>query len=433
MKTNILSLCVALAAGIGLTACGDDTWNKGTESLSKGSLSLASLSVDVDAVETPASRADISTDDFIVQVVDRTTGATRETWTYSAMPEVFSFAPGDYTVNVKSHKVQPAEWSAPYYVGSADFSIEAGKITEIGTVVCKFSNIKVTIDYTPELVKLCDNNIKVRVVANDHGALEYTPSETRSGYFEAIEGSTTLVAELTATSNGEAVSSIKTYTDVKAGKHYKITFTVKGPTTTPPDETGTIAPTGINVDATIEQEDLGGSADHGQGNQSGSTQRPGDEEWPDTPTPPGPDQPGPDDPGQEEAPISFLYNKVPVTGTTVTDGIVDGQDYIITIDAKKGIKNLNVKITSENANFIASAGEMLPLEFDLATVTGDTAESLESLGLPVGEDVVGETSLPFDISGLVPLLKAFKGTHNFEVTVTDAEGNSKAMTLTIKS
>lgn len=429
MKTKILSLCVALAAGIGLTACGDDTWNKGTESMSEGSVSLASMKVDVDTDENVQSRADISTDDFIVEIVDKNTGASKRTWTYSAMPEVISFAPGDYTLNVKSHNIQAAEWDAPYYVGSADFSIEVGKITEIGTVLCKFSNIKVTVRYTKELLSHVGDDARVRVIANDRGSLEYTPSETRAGYFEAVDGSTTLVAEFSGTSDGNPVSGLKTFTDVKMGQHYIITFGVKDKTTSPPDEFGGVDPSGISVDANIDHEDLSGNADPGQGNQQGSTERPGDEEWPDDPvvTPP-----GPDDPGQDEA-ISFMYNGKDLASDVITDG-VDGEEYVITIKAVNGIANLQVDITSDNNNFIASAGEMLPLSFDLATVTGETAENLESLGLPVGSAVVGQEKLDFDISSLVPLLGAFKGNHEFKVTVTDQadSANTKSVTLKIK-
>lgn len=431
MKTNILSLCVALAAGVGLTACGDDTWNKGTESMSEGSVSLASMKVDVDTDENVQSRADISTDDFIVEIVDRNTGASKRTWTYSAMPEVISFAPGDYTVNVKSHNIQAAEWDAPYYVGSKPFSIEVGKITEIGTVLCKFSNIKVTVRYTKELLSHVDDDARVRVIANDRGSLEYTPAETRAGYFEAVDGSTTLVAEFSGTSDGNPVSGLKTFTDVKMGQHYIITFGVKG-TTTPPDEYGGFDPAGISVDASIDHEDLSGNADPGQGNQDGSTQRPGDEEWPDDPvTPPGP---GPDDPVQDEDPISFLYNGAALTSDVITDG-VDGKKYVITIKATEGIANLQVDITSDNNDFIASAGEMLPLSFDLATVTGETAENLASLELPVGDEVKGKKTLDFDISSLVPLLKNFEGNHEFKVKVTDQANpaNTKSVTLKIKN
>lgn len=431
MKTNILSLCVALAAGVGLTACGDDTWNKGTESLSEGSVSLASMKVDVDTDENVQSRADISTDDFIVEIVDRNTGASKRTWTYSAMPEVISFAPGDYTVNVKSHNIQAAEWDAPYYVGSADFSIEVGKITDIGTVLCRFSNIKVTVRYTKELLSHVDDDARVRVIANDRGSLEYTPAETRAGYFEAVDGSTTLVAEFSGTSDGNPVSGLKTFTDVKMGQHYIITFGVKG-TTTPPDEFGGVDPSGISVDASIDHEDLSGNADPGQGNQDGSTQRPGDEEWPDDPvvTPP-----GPDDPGQDEAPISFQYNGVALTEDVINDEAKEGNQYIITIKAVNGIANLQVDISSDNNDFIASAGEMLPLSFDLATVTGETAENLASLELPVGDEVKGKKTLDFDISSLVPLLKNFEGNHEFKVKVTDQANpaNTKSVTLKIKN
>ncbi|MDE6287634.1 MAG: DUF4493 domain-containing protein, partial [Muribaculaceae bacterium] len=98
--------------------------------------------------ETEVSRAGISTDNFIITIKDKESGAVRRTYKYGSMPEVVSLPVGSYTVSVKSHEIKPAEFDAPYYEGSADFSIEAGKITEIGTILCKFKSIKVTIKYT---------------------------------------------------------------------------------------------------------------------------------------------------------------------------------------------------------------------------------------------------------------------------------------------
>lgn len=441
MKTKIYSICVALAACIGLTSCGDDTWNKGTQSLTEGEVSLASMRVDVDYDEALVSRA-VSTDNFIVEIVDRTTDAVKKNWKYSEMPEVMSLAPGDYTVNVKSHVVQPAEWNAPYYVGTKDFSVEVNKITEIGTVFCKFSNIKVTVGYTQELLSKCADDIKVRVVANDRGALDYTRATTDAGYFEAVTGSSTLAAEFSATVDGNAVNSHTTFTDVKAGQYYIITFGVKGGQATIPDEFGDIAPSGITVDASIQHEDHSGSADHGQGTQDGTTERPGQEEWPDDP-----EQPGPDEPGEEyitAIPTHLVFNSVMDAEALAQEiGDLESGYAYVTFNVPAKIKKMEVNIYSSEQFLQVLDDEDVAIGsyFDLAD-PGDKAGPLSGLGLPVGEDVKNNVTVVFDITKFISLLNMYPDTnYEFRVTVTDNlhddstpnDGHVRSFSLKFKS
>lgn len=436
MKTKILSFVLSVAACMGLASCHDDNWNPGYTSDSEGAVSLASMSVDVDEAETLVSRAGVSTDAFIVEILDKKSGTVKRSYTYSSMPEVVSLAEGDYTVSVRSHNLKDAEWEAPYYVGQADFSIEVGKITEIGTVKCTFSNIKVTVKYTKELASYMDDTAKVRVIANDRGELDYNATETRAGYFAAVDGSTTLVAEFSATIKGNDVKALKTFTDVKAGQHYIITFSVKNGNSTLPDEFGTIEASGIRIDADMEHETVGGNAPAGDDNQQGTTVRPGDEEWPDDPTPgPGPDQPGTD---PSDQPIRIVANE-DCPDLDLDGGInpvETGRAYKVDIYADKLIANLNVKISSDNQGFLDSAGAMLPLEFDLAHIDDPELKAMmddpNTLGLPCNEKVLDKDYVLFDVSGLVPLLSAFPGTHSFEITVTDKDGNTLTKKLILK-
>jgi hypothetical protein len=71
----------------------------------------------------------------------------------------------------------------------------------------------------------------------------------------------------------------------------------------------------------------------------------------------------------------------------------------------------------------------MPTTFDLA-YPGDKSEVYASLGLPVGDEVLGATTLDFNISQFVPLLKAFPGTHKFQLSVTDAKSQQLVKTLT---
>ena len=58
------------------------------------------------------------------------------------------------------------------------------------------------------------------------------------------------------------------------------------------------------------------------------------------------------------------------------------------------------------------------------------ANALSSLGFPV--NIGGETSVSFNISQFVPMLKLLgSGTSNFHLTVTDSKGNTQSKTITV--
>ena len=64
-------------------------------------------------------------------------------------------------------------------------------------------------------------------------------------------------------------------------------------------------------------------------------------------------------------------------------------------------------------------------KFDLADPEATEAglsEKLEGLGFPVGADVVGKTSLTFDITGFMALMGTFPGDTDFTMAVVDAAG-----------
>ena len=74
----------------------------------------------------------------------------------------------------------------------------------------------------------------------------------------------------------------------------------------------------------------------------------------------------------------------------------------------------------------------LAKELDLVN-PGDMEGALQSFGFPVGDEVKGKTSVPFDVSQLVPLIAQIyteTSDHKFILKVTDAKGQSTTKTLT---
>lgn len=427
MKTKILTLALAAAAAVGLGSC-DSDWNPALDKSRTGEVQLSSLGVEVDTKEDIVGRSSIDVSNYIVKIYNDSE-ALVEQWTYSSMPEIFSLPVGDYRVDVVSHAVQKADWDAPLYTGSKRFSITDSKITEIGVVTCTFQSIKVTVRFTDKLREAMADDVKVTVVANNEGRLEFTPAETRAGYFEYVDGSMTLAARFTGTVKGYEEDIHRVYNDVKAGQHRIITFGLRDEPLEPDPETGMIDPSqGVNVSVDVDNEDVSGSVDPGAEDNDDDNDRPGNEDFGDDPTP----GPGPDDPVTpgDDSKVDFncaldLSQEHPLTDDNCAKSIID-------IVSKYPISSLVVNIDSSNDDFNSTliAGG-LGTTFDLAAPANDTlAATLAGFGLPVGDAVKGQTTVKFDVSGLVGLLGSFSGTHHFNVTVTDEKG--KTFTTSLK-
>ena len=429
MKTNIFNILAAGSVMLAMTSC-DGTWTP--PSPAEGELALGAMNVTNDdavkLVQNDMSRASSDTElqNYKVSISRKGESAPIYIYTYSEMPEVVTLSVGDYTVSVKSHDVQKAEWDKPYFIGSRDFSIASGKITEVEDIVCKFSSIKVTIAYSDELKSML-TEATVNVKANDLGELDFTLGETRAGYFEALEGSTTMIVTFNGVLNGTAITKTVNITDVAAGQHRIITFGSKQIPDVP-EQVGGIDPSeGITIDADMIIEDI-------DGNQTVvediiDAKRPwGEEGGGDDPNPPTPPV------GDDDA-ATFTSTTLDLDGINdPTNAKFDGNPgtAVVTITCPEGFANLKVKITTDNAQFEAAVSEMLPLEFDLA-YPGDQEENLASLEFPVGNDVIGKTELPSDISMFVPLLGNYSGTHTFTITAVDSKGNESSKALIFKN
>lgn len=439
MKTKLYTLLLSLALVTGLTGC-NDKWSPDLVGTDSGRLSTESLTVDVvNAEQVIESRATIDLSNFIVSVYNNANGELANRWAYSAMPELPTFPVGEYTVKVYSHEQEKAAWEAPYFYGEKTFSIKKDEITNVGTVVCKLSNIKVTIKFTDALKAVAGDNVQVVVRANDAGSLTYGINETRAGYFEAVEGSTTLTATFTGTISGYDEEFTNVFTDLAAGQHRIITFSLKGGETEIPDETGKIDPTdGINVDVSVVDVNLGGNVNTGDEDLIDGEKRPGDnEQLPEDPDKPDNPGPGPDKPQPGEDAVKFSSE------TFDLDGWNNASEYgsddpnlkkaIVNIHAEKGLAHLHVKIISPILTKDALEGIGLNDEFDLA-YPGQYEEGVAGLEFPYGDQVINQTDLVFDITKFVPLIPALgSGDHIFEIRGVDNDGKESTLSLKIKS
>ena len=423
MKIKISN--IALAAAMLTVASCSEHWTPPTGS--DGSLALGSMIVDVkenaNVIVSSGSRAAADVNSFQVTIYDKT-GAEAGSWTYGQMPEIVPLAAGDgYVVKVKSHDVEKAAWEQPYYYGeSKAFTIEKNKITEVGTVTAEFKSIKVTVEFSDALKAIVDDDVKVVIEANDEGLITFTKKEVEDGsaaYFEAVDGSTTMVAHFIGSISGNAIDNKVPFTDVTAGQHRIVRYGIQiGPDVPEPD--GSITPGGISLDTEIVEVDIDGNTTVKDPNIDPSG-RPGYEDS----EKPGPDAPTRPTPGGEAA--TFKSETLDTEG-----GINYSKDWvgdaIVTIDCPEGFAKLEVVIDSEGLTPDVLEGVGLAKEFDLAN-PGSLAEGLEGLGFPIGDAVLGKTTVDFNITDFVPLLNIYPGKSDFIITVTDSKGATSTLTL----
>lgn len=446
MKFKILSLTFALAAMAALSAC-DDWKPEGSSQFAPGTGGAYSGTINVDVASEPTksqSRAGADTDisSFIVFVtakgsdeVVRYDGETCR-WTYSSMPEIITLPVGDYTVHVASHEPEPVAWNAPYFEGQTDFTVVSNKVVNINTVHCSFRSLKIGVNFDEAFLSAMDpDKSSVTVTAGSAGtSAVWSATETRCAYFYLTEDNPTVIVHFNGILNGLSHTAGKTVNSAHMGDYYIFNFSLNQGNPEPPEEFGSTTVPDISIDVDMVRDELNSQLKPGENGSSSEEKHPNTEEWPET------EDPG-TDPGEPDNPDTPASNITITPDASCADlnlegkenPIVDGKPYVINIHADKGIENLVVKIKSTNDDFISSAGELLPMSFDMAHLDSEVYDKLESIGLKGNEAVLGKEDVPFDITELVPLLSSFPGTHTFEISVTDKDGKSLSKSLILKA
>lgn len=500
MMKKIYSILMALAVIVTVSSCSkDDYWKTTVDEEGQGQVNLAKVRDDLQVVtaektvgddKSPKSRDAYDTSEFIVKILRAADKSVVKTWQHKDMPEVFTLPVGEYVVNVISHDQALQAWETPYYEGqSGTFTIEDGKITDIGTIVCKLANVKVSIRYSDQLRAVLGDDVTVTVLMNDGGQLQYTPSETRAGYFKFIENSHTLVATFEGSISGNHETLRKAYTDIEPGQHRIITFKIKNGDGTIPDATGgIIIGDGLILDTSVTVVDKDGNVVVDEDIIEGD--RPIEGEDTDAPvvtanpvsgttftdnlsvsltatqsatiyyTLDG--TPATTASTRYTAPIAltatttintlavasngkqaaqtFSYTKAAVSAgikiepvemklAPETNKVAELTDGNVNIHSDNGIAHFYVKIESTSDDFMAAVSDLLPTEFDLAYPPAENVSNLrDDLGFPVGDDVIGAHDLTFDITQFFAML-VFPGEHKFTLEIEDASGNKKSETL----
>lgn len=437
-----------LAAAAILTACNEEVITDGT-----GSLSFKIGEV-ADQYYTKADAVDIN--EFFVTISNwNGNPVTCDGVTYSNVPyknlptEISGLPSGPYTVAVSSHEETPAAaFDTPVFGGSTTFNVKTGATTPV-TVKCSVQNVKVTVNPTAEfLSELTTYTITVK---NEHGGtIHWTNNAELTG--TNVSADLTLPAHFSVSALDVTVTGYRKIsgaevnleenanwngkiTDVAAADHHIINIDAQ--TTggiggaTEGDNGITLIVDGAGLNEVNTELEVPGYEDVGvDGPDRGENEDGGDE-------------------GADDVKITMDWpgHEADADGVFEPVDIEDGMSVELTVGAEAGIAGFVIRLESDTPAFMALCSQMTStvLTADQAKEQGyvmidligdpTAVELMAGVGLKTGNNLKNQTSVPFSLSTLVPMIpsagQAGKDTdHTFILTVTDNNGDQKSWTLT---
>lgn len=323
---------------------------------------------------------------------------------------------GNYTLKMSSGVMTDGEgnavnaaWECPVYGLTKPFTISIKQTTELTDLVCTMQNIQATVKYSADLREALSNDT-VATLTVGNGSLDYSMTETRSGYFAAQQAKNDInilirgmyTAEGKAPAEFEFTNTIK---DVIAGQHRDIELYIKysddGNINISVAVDGWVLDDVITFDlAALIKEDV----------MVDDTDKP-------TVTLVG---------GDIDQPLLIAAEDFDENDNCTKSVVVD-------IATKSAIKSLLVTIESDNYDMMDSLSKYyLASSFDLCYMQSTAATMLSLMGVPCNEQVLGQPAVSYNLTALMKSLKPYAGTHSFTATVIDEQGGITTKTLTIK-
>lgn len=400
---SFLTIIVALV----ITSCEQEKLP--TDTKTTGEVDFTTLIVRYDASAEIMRAVDV--DNFIISVYESNGTTKLAEWSYGSMPEVFTLTAGSYLLKAESCALQNAAWDTPYYFAQKEFKVEVDKVTAIGEVVCELSNVKVTVEYSSDLLAIMGDDCKVNI-ALGRGSLDFTKNESRAGYFAVTEESNRMYAYFTGSVDGVVDTTYREIENVKAGEWRILKYSLKQNNTENVENGAFALSLSVDVSCSVVE----------QNNEIDVT-----EDVIDDPEGGNNDNPKPDDPQPVSGPV--------ITATTfdikepqiISDELV----IVVEVNSESPLAGFYVDIVSATLTPDELEAVGLSSHLDLA-YPGDLRPQLEGLGFPVAENVLGQNKISFDITQFAGLLAALgSGTHQFVMTATDEAGNETIETLTL--
>ena len=404
-------MSIALASLFVLASCNKDKVDYADNSQDAtqniGYLNLAGMEAtvmeDTENIESSTRAEGVDINNFDVVITSKG-GAEVASFKYGARPaEAIALEEGIYTIAMSSAVMVAAEWESPVYAAKREVIITRKQTTTVEDFVCKLANIKVSVGYSADIKEQLDPEYTKMTVELGTSALEYLFTEERAGFFAPVEQENTLKLTFNCRYMGDTkdITMTNEIKGVKAAQWRKINVVVQHAA----DGTATI---GIVCDTwTYDEEVIFDSSAMLM------------------------EEIIPDD---TDAPSIVWEGHDLDEAFELTDDMFDADDNFkssinLDITTKNPMKSVAVKVNSDNAEFLAAYAEIMSLEEDLCAPKASST-ILKMMGYPT--DVKGATSARLKFAAQTNLLKAYEGTHSYEITVVDTIGATTTKTLTIK-
>ena len=429
MKKNIISAALS-AVMILSVSCQKTPVNKVT---GNGFLSFSEFSLGLDEeVITKASAAG-SNYTIIVRDVDGNGIIKKSYGDVKDNGNMISVPAGEYTLIARSveEEMEIAAFEQPVYGASKNFSIEAGMPTSIGELTCTLLQCKVTVDYSDEFLATVTGDCTTSVELTAGYPLNYAIGADKkydqsAGYF-AVNGTTMTVNFKGHIDGNEGVTMSKTFTGIAPRQWRQIKFipfvNEEGTATFDIVINDLISDEILNNDLVAEEDVIGVDPNapeddggiklllaegcdptitateddivlDGDGNQINST-------------------------GIINIPIAPLAEDGSTTMAILFDAVIPA-----------GLAELSVDITTDSPDFAGAVAVANASHIDLVNPTCDPL-IFDVVPFPHGDDILGETSIRFDLTNAQKAIVAFPGNHVFVMTIVDANGKTKKNVITM--
>lgn len=433
MKTiNKWALGIALMVGLASCEMKDELLG---DSVLSGDTGFLALNVATANVSTKGTTDQV--DEFPVTIKGKDVEYTKTYDSYAELKkeESIELPVGTFTIEAHSPVEFENVMSEPYYGGTKDITITKG-VTSEEEVQCKIQNVKITMSYTAAFLQtyeswtitVNDKKGHVEVFTKEDG------TEPASVYWKLDGTVETIYIEGKAV-NKTTKEEVSIYGTAKktnlpgydddddtafvGGDELKIEANpVQVEGSTPGVEKEGIEINVSGFDSETNEEIL---IDVEQGtNTPGEGGEEGDGDGEETPDP----QPGEDsDIEISDNGTGYLTNGVTVVDSNYPD------DLKISMTVPNGIKNVYVKVESDNEYFTNAAAIMGLTTGDGMDLTSPEANELSELfPLPNTGDLKYDFTMT---SSLFGMLQNYSGKHDFTLKVVDSKGNIKSAVLTI--
>lgn len=411
MKRIIIILCAAVAV---FSSCQK---LKEPASDGKGTLSLSDLVIDFDTnLDTKTATA--APGNYVIFVYDESGDQVFKT-TYSQSQNAggISLLAGDYTLEARSteESVPASVFESPVYGVSQDFSIEAGKTTSVGVLTCTLLQCKVTVDYDKDFLDDVTGNCQTEVTVTEGSPLTYQLNysgglasyDKSAGYFAVNNGSnTTMAIVFKGKINGKSQKMTASLTGIQPRQWRQITFYKKV------DEQGN-ATFQIGINSYIEDQELLVSLT--------SEYEPVTGEDPDAP--------------KGDGGINLTFSPgctyTDLSNIVIPDPEVETLNLSFDVSVPNGIKKFVVDISSDNASFMNSVALTGSTQLDLINPLASQSLIFDIVPFPHGQNLIGQTSLTFNLNAAQEPISIFSGSHTFTMTITDQKGCKKSVPVVL--